>query len=77
MSFLSSMVHDCRSLMDKFVRFSLRHVYREANGCADLLAKSGYDQIVDFLSFSTPPTYVLEAVQFDLLVCTRTRLIFC
>ena len=52
--FLSSMVHDCRSLMDKFVRFSLRHVYREANGCADLLAKSGCDQIVEFSFFQHP-----------------------
>jgi hypothetical protein len=60
--FLSSAVHDCRSLMDKFVSFSLKHVYREANGCVDLLAKSGCDQIVDFISFSSPLAHELEAM---------------
>ena len=75
--FLSSVVHDCGSLIGKFVSSSLKHVYQEANGCADLLVKVGYDQLVDYISFSTPPALVLEAVQFDLSDCTHTGLISC
>uniref|UniRef100_A0A2N9IA93 RNase H type-1 domain-containing protein n=1 Tax=Fagus sylvatica TaxID=28930 RepID=A0A2N9IA93_FAGSY len=73
--FLSAIVTDCRSLMERFELCSLKHIFREANGCADLLAKAGYAQSPDFLSFSNAPTYLLEALAFDVSNATRFRLI--
>ena len=42
-AFLSSIVADCRYLMERFEHASLKHIFREANDCADLLAKTGCD----------------------------------
>ncbi len=42
-AFFSTIVTDCRSLMKRFEICSLKHIFREANGCADLLAKAGCD----------------------------------
>ena len=42
-AFLSTIVTDCRSLMERFESCSLKHIFREANGCVDLLAKAGCD----------------------------------
>jgi hypothetical protein len=43
--------------------------------CADLLAKAGYDQLVDFVLFCTPPVHVLEVLRFDLSIDTRSRVV--
>uniref|UniRef100_A0A2N9I267 RNase H type-1 domain-containing protein n=1 Tax=Fagus sylvatica TaxID=28930 RepID=A0A2N9I267_FAGSY len=74
-AFLSTIVTDCRFLMERFESCSLKHIFREANGCADLLAKTGCDQRPDFISFSNAPAYVLEALAFDVSSATRFRLI--
>ena len=42
-AFLSSIVADCRYLMERFEHASLKHIFREANDCADLLTKTGCD----------------------------------
>jgi hypothetical protein len=39
--FLSTVVNDCRYLLEKFELKSLKHIFRKMNGCADLLAKAG------------------------------------
>ena len=74
-AFLSTIVTDCRFLMERFERCSLKHIFREANGCADLLAKSGCAQSLYFISFPNAPVYVLEALAFDVSNATRFRLI--
>ena len=51
--FLSAIVMDCRYLMQSFEHFSLKHIFREANGCADILAKTDCDQLLDFISITT------------------------
>uniref|UniRef100_A0A2N9HP80 Reverse transcriptase domain-containing protein n=1 Tax=Fagus sylvatica TaxID=28930 RepID=A0A2N9HP80_FAGSY len=73
--FLSAIVDDCRCLLEKFDRFTLHHIFREANGCADALAKAGCAQSVDFISFPSAPAHVLEALAFDSSCATRTRLV--
>ena len=73
--FLSAIVTDCRSLMERFESCSLKHIFREANGCADLLAKTGCDQSSDFITFANAPAHVLEALAFDVSSATRFRLI--
>ena len=61
--------------MERFESCSLKHIFREANCCADLLVKTGYAQRPDFISFSNAPVYVLEALAFDVSSATRFRLI--
>ena len=41
--FFRSIISDCRYLLEKFESVSIKHIYREANMCVDLLAKAGCD----------------------------------
>ena len=74
-AFLSTIVTDYRFLMERFERCSLKHIFKEENACADLLAKISCDQSLDFISFSNAPAYVLEVLAFDVSNATRFRLI--
>ena len=74
-SFLSVVVGDCRYLMERIELCSLKHIVREANGCADVLTKTGCDQQLDFLSFSNALAHVLEVLAFDVSNATRLCLI--
>jgi ribonuclease HI len=76
-AFLKSIVFYCRYLLEKFKGVSIKHIYREANVCADLLAKAGCNQLVDFILFCTLLAHVLEALRFDLSVDSYTRVIRC
>ena len=75
--FVKSIVTDCKCLLEQFEGVSIKHVYRKANVCVDLLAKAGYNQLVEFMLFCIPPAHVLEALCFDLSIETRTRVICC
>ena len=55
----------CRCLLEKFEQFTLKHIYWEANGCTNILAKARCDHQVDFLRLSLALAYVLEALDFD------------
>ena len=74
-AFLRSIVSYYRCLLQKFEGVSIKHIYKEANMCADLLAKAGCDQLEDFVLFCTPPAHVLEVLRFDLSVDTCTCVI--
>uniref|UniRef100_A0A2N9FT32 CCHC-type domain-containing protein n=1 Tax=Fagus sylvatica TaxID=28930 RepID=A0A2N9FT32_FAGSY len=74
-AFLSSIVNDCRYLLERFEAYTLKHIYREANGCADTLAKAGCVQHSDFLLYTSAPAHVLEALDFDISVATCSRLV--
>ena len=74
-AFMSTIVTNCKSLIERFEICSLKHIFREANACADLLAKASCDQTPDFISFPNAPTYVLEVLAFDVSNVTRFRLI--
>jgi ribonuclease HI len=75
--FLRSIVDDCRCMMEKFASVTLKHIYREANACADLLAKEGCSQLLPFISFTAPPASVLECLAFDCSNSVCTRMIKC
>ena len=74
-AFLNTIVIDCRSLMKRFETCSLKHIFRETNGCVNLLAKADYDQIPNYIFFSNAPAHVLEALAFDVSNATHFRLI--
>ena len=63
--FLSSIVDDCKCLQEKFEHVSIKHIYKEANACVDLLTKADCAQLSDFISFCTPQAHVLDALSFE------------
>ena len=54
---------------------SLKHIFKEANGYVDVLAKANCDQLSDFISFSIASAHVLETLAIDISNATRFRLI--
>ena len=52
----SPFLNDCRSLIARLVQVWVGHVYREANQCADFLAKRGCSMMENFAVFDFPPS---------------------
>ncbi|KAK9990739.1 hypothetical protein SO802_025724 [Lithocarpus litseifolius] len=66
----SPLLFDCRSLMARFTQVQVAHVFREANRCADYLAKNGCCMREDFVIFDVSPSNELD----NLLVFDRNGL---
>ena len=66
---LEPLLGDCRTLLKKFHSTIVQHIYREANQCADALAKFGNTLSSDFFNFVNPPP-VME----DLLASNKVEL---
>ena len=65
---------DCRNLIKTFPNHMVTHVFREANGCADCLARMGAELNHDFdvhLLYN-PPDMVI-----DLLAREKAKIAFC
>ena len=62
---VSSLFDDCRHLAAQIPHICIKHIYREANRCADRLAYLGSCQAVDFISYSCPPVDLLPLVAAD------------
>ena len=56
------MLSDCRFLLDKLPQVRVIHAFREANKCADWLAKWGSSMREDFVVFDFPFTAELETL---------------
>ena len=54
-SIVSSLMDDCICLATRIPQKRFRHIYREANKCADCLARIGSLLDSDFAVFSSPP----------------------
>ena len=50
----SALLNDCRYLLRHFSQVRISHVYREANRCADHLAKGGCNMIGTFVVLDAP-----------------------
>ena len=61
----SPILDDCRQLMTQFHRIQFKHFYREANRCADALARRGAEQDIDFISFRSLPEDILNVFMDD------------
>ena len=57
---------DCRHLIKQFPQICFKHCYREANRCADALARMGGLQDADFIVFESPPVDISSFLDFDL-----------
>ena len=51
----AALLNDCRYLMGLFQRVKVTHVFREANRCADNLARAGCSFNGNFVVFDAPP----------------------
>ena len=50
---VSPILDDCKQLVLRFHQVQFRHCYRQANLCADMLARMSMDQVADFISFDS------------------------
>jgi len=66
----SSLVDDYRSLMKNIPQVRLLHYFREANRCADTLAKFGTNMEDDFTVFVSPPPFIVNILHSDKLGLT-------
>ena len=71
---LLPLICDCRNLLHQDWEVHVHHMYREANGCADLLAKEGTRQQPVECVYSSCPTFVTVAYIRDLTGLGETRL---
>ncbi|KAK9983154.1 hypothetical protein SO802_032679 [Lithocarpus litseifolius] len=62
---LEPLLSDCRNLTKAFSNCRVEHVYREANNCADKLAKMGADLYTDHLFLYNPPPVVVDLLLLD------------
>ena len=68
------LICDCRNLLHQEWEVHVHHVYREANGCADVLAKRGTRQQPLVCVYSTCPSFVTVSYIRDLTGLGKTRL---
>ena len=62
---ISPILDDCRHLASRFHQIQFSHCYRQANRCADMLARIGADQEAEFILFSSPPVDLFKALEDD------------
>ncbi|XP_062021310.1 uncharacterized protein LOC133737845 [Rosa rugosa] len=72
---LYSIVANCQELLSRVWNVSLKHVYRECNSVADLLANIGHGYEPGCRFFSSPPIDVVPLLEADLLGLSKPRLI--
>ena len=56
---------DCRKFLKDIPQVRIRHCYREANKCADALARRGALLSQEFIIFLAPPSNVTLLLSLD------------
>ena len=64
---ISPILDDCRQLITRFQNFRIKHCFRQANQCADVLARMSFSLNDDFLIFDSPPVDVIDVFEGDLI----------
>ena len=64
-SVVSSIMDECRYLATRIPQKRFRHIYREANRCADYLARIGTLLESNFIVFSSPPVDLVNYLEAD------------
>ncbi|KAL0002277.1 hypothetical protein SO802_016058 [Lithocarpus litseifolius] len=70
----SPLVADCRLLIAQMPQMKVNHCYREANRCADGLARLGTKHHDDILYYNSPPPSILNVFLSDLYGHEAVRL---
>lgn len=71
---VSLILDDCRQLVSRFCHVKFKHCSRQANRCADILARMGVEQEPSFISFDCPPVDIRNCLDFDLSGMYSNRL---
>ena len=70
---LEHLLDDWRTLLKKFHKSIVQHIFKEANQCADALAKFGVTLSFDYINFVNSLTMVEDLLTFNKaeLYCNR------
>ncbi|KAF7842718.1 reverse transcriptase [Senna tora] len=60
-------INNCRHLLSTFESWNISHTYREANGCADLLANHARQSRCNYSAFTSPPVFLQSQLRWDKL----------
>ena len=63
---ISPILDDCRHLISLFQNVRIKHCLRQANQCADGLARMSFSLNADFLIFDSPPVDIIDVFKGDL-----------
>lgn len=63
---IHAILEDCKFLVAKIPQTRIKHCYREANRCADMLARKGTELNGSLAIFANPPLDILNVVEADL-----------
>ena len=72
---MESLLTDCRNLVREIPTKQIVHIYKEANQCADALAKLGASSLDSFVIFLYPPPVVESILAADKACLRCNRLI--
>ncbi|KAL6198760.1 hypothetical protein ACLB2K_028549 [Fragaria x ananassa] len=70
---LGTIVLNCRAMMQHFDFVQIKHIHRERNMVADLLAKNSTLNAKGICIFNEPPDLVTNALLDDIVEVTRCR----
>ena len=70
---ISPLLDDCKLLISRIPQVCIKHCFRQANRCADSLARMSYCLDADFSTFDSPPVDLVDVVEDDLngIGCNR------
>ena len=68
-------IDDYRKLISRIPQVRIGRCYREANSCADFLAKMGSAQNREFILFNDPPVDLEELISLDAVGIYHNRLL--
>ena len=74
---MEPLLSDCRSLYRTIPNKRIQHVYREANQCADALARLGSSVVSSFVVFVEPPPVVVSLLALEEAGFCCNRLVCC
>ena len=63
---ISLILKDCKLLVSQIPQTKIKHCYREANRCADTLARNGAELNASLVVFDSPPLDILNVVEADI-----------
>ena len=63
---ISHILDDCRQLIKRFQNVCIKHCFRQANQCANGLARMSFSLIADFLIYDSPLVDILDVFEGDL-----------
>ena len=71
----SNLILDCRWLLSRDWEVHVKHIWREANSCPDLLAQRGASQSEMEVLYDTYPTFLWQCLYWDSMgfVSSRSR----